>query len=96
MVASAFYYNASLAMGALAQAGAVQAAFSAWLAGVNGRGKRFRRMYDKKVRACPLFKGLRHAASLFCVRGPGKVRPPARGTPPCGAAYAQSRCGISA
>ncbi len=49
VVASAFHYNAQLAMGALAAAGAVGTTFTAWLAGIHGRGKRFRRLYDKKV-----------------------------------------------
>jgi hypothetical protein len=50
VVASAFYYNAGLAMGALRQAGAVQHAFAAWLGGINADGKHFRRLYDKKAR----------------------------------------------
>jgi len=49
VVASAFFYNAPLAMGALRGANAVQPAFTVWLAGINGSGKRFRRLYDKKV-----------------------------------------------
>ena len=54
VVASAFYYNAGLAMGALRQAGAVQHAFAAWLGGINANGKHFRRLYDKKARLCRL------------------------------------------
>ena len=50
MVASAFYYNAGLAMGALRAAGAVQHAFAAWLGGISAAGKHFRRLYDKKAR----------------------------------------------
>lgn len=57
VVASAFYYNTSLAMGALRQAGAVQPAFAAWLGGVNAPGKHFRRLYDKKVRSDPSSPG---------------------------------------
>ena len=53
VVASAFHYSAQLAMGALAAAGAVGSTFTAWLAGIHGRGKRFRRLYDKKVPPLP-------------------------------------------
>lgn len=54
VVASAFYYNAGLAMGALRAAGAVQHAFAAWLGGISAAGKHFRRLYDKKARPCRL------------------------------------------
>ena len=56
VVASAFYYNAGLAMGALQAAGAVQHAFAAWLGGIGVAGKHFRRLYDKKARP----RGLQH------------------------------------
>jgi len=60
VVASAFHYNAQLTMSALVSAGAVGGAFTAWLAGIHGRGKRFRRLYDKKVQVL----GLLAVASL--------------------------------
>lgn len=54
VVATAFHYNASLAMRAVVATSEVEAAFSTWLGGIHGKGKRFRRMYDKKVQVLGL------------------------------------------
>ena len=65
VVASAFHYNAQLAMAALVSAGAVASTFTAWLGGIHGKGKRMRRLYDKKVRTAP------HRLSALALRSVG-------------------------
>ena len=59
VVASAFIYNAELAMGQLLAQGAAPAVFVTWCGMIatkkrNGDLKHFRRMYDKKVRTLAL------------------------------------------
>ncbi|GFR51383.1 hypothetical protein Agub_g13813, partial [Astrephomene gubernaculifera] len=54
VVANALYYNATLALGVLAQMGCVGSFFSAWFAAIfatkkSGKPKHFRRQHDKKV-----------------------------------------------
>ena len=72
VVASAFIYNAELAMGQLLAQGAAPAIFSTWCGMIatkkrNGDLKHFRRMYDKKVRS----QGLSMHARVCSYMHPG-------------------------